>query len=257
MSLELPLRLWRAPAVQALLLQLAAYPLTLVTVFALARAGHPVALEGAALIHGACAALLARWRALAWWWLAIELVFPLALLQTRTVAIHPAFFLAAFLVLLTIYWSTFRTQVPYFPSGQRAWDAVADLLPQHKPLSVIDIGSGLGGFVLDLAERRRDASVTGIELAPLPWLVSYLRARCMGSRARFERGDYHKLDFANYDAVFAYLSPAAMSGLWQKASREMRPGAILISYEFVITEKPPDLSIVARGRGPALYVWHF
>ena len=81
--------------------------------------------------------------------------------------------------------------------------------------------------------------------------------RACPSAARFVRGDYEHLDFANYDAVFAYLSPAAMSALWRKAQREMRPGSMLLSYEFLITEKAPDLSIVPIGRGPALYVWHF
>lgn len=250
-------RIWRSPAVQALLFQLAAFPLTLISVFFLARSGIPVAYEGAALIQGGFACAITRWRALAPWWLGIELVFPLALLEARSASIDPLFFLAAFLFLLALYWSTFRTQVPYYPSGKRAWDAVADLLPKDRPLCVIDIGSGLGGFVLDLAARRPESTVAGIELAPLPWLVSSLRARLTGSGARFVRGDYEHLDFANYDAVFAYLSPAAMSALWRKASREMRPGTVLLSYEFVITEKAPDISIVPTGSGPTLYVWHF
>ena len=256
-----PFRLWRAPAVQALLLQCAAFPLTLAAVYLLARHGHAVGYAGAALLQGGFAAALAFWRGLAVWWLAIELVFPLALMdaltQSAALQIHPFVFLAAFLFLLALYWSTFRTQVPYYPSGRRAWDEVAALLPKDKPVCVLDIGSGLGGLVLDLAARRPESTVIGVELAPLPWLVSHLRAVLTGSRARFVRGDYDQVDFANYDAVFAYLSPAAMSALWRKASREMRPGAMLISYEFLITEKAPDLSIVPTGRGPAVYVWHF
>ena len=178
-------------------------------------------------------------------------------MEARALAIPPAAFLGAFLFLLLLYWSTFRTQVPYYPSGVRVWDEVARLLPQGRPVCAIDIGSGLGGLVLELARRRPESTFAGIELAPLPWLVSLLRARLSGSSARFVRGDYAHLDLGQYDAVFAYLSPAAMSALWQQASRQMRPGSILLSYEFLITEKSPDLSIVLPGRGPALYVWHF
>ncbi|MFL6658988.1 MAG: class I SAM-dependent methyltransferase [Massilia sp.] len=250
-------RIWRAPAVQALLLQLLAYPLTLAAVFFLARSGVVVGMEGAALVQGAFAAILARLRGLAVWWLAIELAFPLTLLQAQALHIPPLVFLGAFLFLLLLFWSTFRTQVPYYPSGKRVWDEVARLLPQERPVCAIDIGSGLGGLVLELARRRPESVFFGIELAPLPWLVSSLRARLSGSAARFVRGDYEYLDFANYDAVFAYLSPAAMPGLWRKAASEMRPGTILLSYEFLITEKAPDLSIVPTGRGPTLYVWHF
>ena len=256
MSLAL-FRIWRAPAVQALMLQLLAYPLMLAAVFLLARAGMPPGAEGAALLQGAFACLLARWRRMAVWWLAIELVFPLTVVQALALDINPLVFLGAFMFLLLLFWSTFRTQVPYYPSGPRVWDEVARLLPQERPVCAIDIGSGLGGLVLELARRRPDSTFVGIELAPRPWLVSRLRAQFSGNSARFVRGDYEHLDFANYDAVFAYLSPAAMSALWQKAAREMRPGAILLSYEFMISEKAPDVSIVPTGRGPALYVWHF
>jgi SAM-dependent methyltransferase len=210
-----------------------------------------------ALLQGAFASLLTWWRKLAVWWLAIQLLFPLALLQAQTLAISPLLFLAAFLFLLALYWSTFRTQVPYYPSGRRVWDEVARLLPQGRPVRAIDIGSGLGGLVLELARRRPESRFDGIELAPLPWLVSSLRARLAGASARFFRGDYEHLNFADYDLVFAYLSPAAMSALWRKAANEMRPGAILLSYEFLITEREPDISIVPTGRGPSLYVWHF
>jgi SAM-dependent methyltransferase len=161
----------------------------------------------------------------------------------------PWLFLAAFLAMLAIYWSTFRTQVPYFPSGRRAWDAVAGVLPQGRPVYLVDIGSGLGGLVLDLARRRPESTFVGIELAPLPWLVSRLRAPFAG--------DYEGLDFADYDVVFAYLSPAAMEALWRKASAEMRPGTLLLSYEFVIMAKAPDLTILPTGPGPLLYGWHF
>lgn len=254
-------RLWRAPAVQALLLQCAAFPLTLGGIYLLARAGHNPGYVGAALLQGALAALLARLRGLAVWWLAIELVFPLALMdalaRSSELAINPLVFLGLFLFLLLLYWSTFRTQVPYYPSGRRVWDEVARLLPPDRPVMAVDIGSGLGGLVLDLAARRPESTFVGIELAPLPWLVSRLRALATGSGARFVRGDYEQLDFGQYDAVFAYLSPAAMSALWHKASREMRPGSILLSYEFLIPEKAPDLSIVPTGRGPTLYLWHF
>ena len=250
-------RMLRAPAVQALLCQLAAFPLMLLAVYLLARAGANPSYVAVALVQGLFAAMLSHWRRLARWWLAIQLLFPLAVLGASRVDLPPWLFLAVFLFMLVLYWSTFRTQVPYYPSGRAAWNAVAAQLPPDRPVAVIDIGSGLGGLVLDLARRRPDARVTGIELAPLPWLASWLRARLAGSRAVFLRGDYERLDFAGYDAVFAYLSPAAMTALWRKARREMRPGSILMSYEFAIDESAPDLSVYLPDTGRTLYIWHF
>ena len=250
-------RLLRAPAVRALLCQCAAFPLTLVAVYLLARAGMQPSYLTAAILQGGFAAVLTwRWR-LASWWVAICLLFPLALYGASDLNLPPWLFLAVFLFMLVLYWSTFRTQVPYYPSGRAAWAAVGEQLPQDRPIRVIDIGSGLGGLVLDLARRRPDVDATGIELAPLPWLASYLRARLTGSRARFMRGDYELLDFVSYDAVFAYLSPAAMTALWRKARREMRPGSMLMSYEFAIPEAPPSVSLYLQDTGRTLYIWHF
>ena len=255
MSLALR-RIWRAPAVQALLIQCAALPPCWLAVAMLSSMHVEVTLAAAALLQGALACALSWWRKLAPWWLAIQLLFPLALLAGIGLHLPPWLFLAGFVALLLVYWSTFRTQVPYYPSGKRAWDAVAGLLPPDRPVYVIDIGSGLGGLVLDLARRRPESTFAGIELAPLPWLVSWLRAR-VARNVRFVRGDYEQLDLGDYDVVFAYLSPAAMGALWRKASAEMRPGALLLSYEFGISAKPPDLTIVPTGRGPSLYGWHF
>ncbi|MDC8758528.1 class I SAM-dependent methyltransferase [Janthinobacterium fluminis] len=255
--MSLPRQIWRAPAVRAALLQALAFPLMLALVYLLARAGLALPLFAVALLQGALAAALS-WRCgLAPWWRAIQLLFAPALLAASALHLPPLLFLLAFIFLLGLYWSTFRTQVPFYPSGPAVWDAVAQLLPAQRPARLVDIGSGLGGLVLALARRRPDCSFSGIELAPLPWLCSVLRARLAGSAARFLRGDYEKLDFAQFDAVFAYLSPAAMPALWQKAAREMRPGTMLLSYEFCIAGQEAQRIIAATPSGPALYVWYF
>jgi SAM-dependent methyltransferase len=245
------------PAVAALLLQLAAIPLALASTWLLARAGVPMSYLGVALIQGIIAAGLTWWRGLASWWRLIQLLFPLALYATAQLDVAPGAYLALFLFLLLLYWSTYRTQVPYYPSGRRVWDAVAQLLPAQGRARVVDIGSGLGGFTLAMARLRPGIEATGIELAPLPWFLSRLRARLAGSRARFLRGDYNSLDFGDYELVFAYLSPAAMGALWRKAAREMRPGTLLVSYEFVIDDRLPDRTVYPTNGGPALYIWHF
>ncbi len=248
--------LWRAPALRALLLQALALLPAFLLLTLLARGGHLVTPLLAALAQGVCAAALS-WRAgLAAWWRPIQLLFPLALLGASAWHLPPLLFLLVFLFLLGLYWSTFRTQVPYYPSNPAVWRAVQLLLPPG-PARMVDIGSGLGGLVLHLARQRADVDCVGIELAPLPWLASRLRAALAGSRARFLRGDYEELDFAQFDLVFAYLSPAVMGRLWTKAAAEMRPGTLLLSYEFAIVGRPPDKTIHATAGGAALYGWYF
>jgi SAM-dependent methyltransferase len=208
-----------------------------------------------AIVLGMLAAALSLWCSMDWWWVAIELLFAPTLLAANTLPIPPAIFLALFLLLLGIFWSTCRTQVPLFLSGPIVWDAVDRLLP-HQPLRFVDIGSGLGGLVLALAQRRPDCTLYGVEIAPLPWLISVLRARWMNSAAFFARSDYRALDFADYDVIFAYLSPAAMPALWQQAVEQMGDGSMLISYQFGLASIPPDHVGQLEGNNTRLYIWY-
>ena len=251
-----PGRMARVPAAKAALIQLLALLPTAAIAWLLARYGMALSVTMIALLQGVTAALITCKVNLAPWWRVIELLFPLAALEMHALHLPPVIFLLLFVLLLGMYWSTFRTQVPFYPSSPSVWDAVAQLLPE-RPVRLIDIGSGLGGLALALARKRPDSAFFGIELAPFPWLFSYLRARLTGSAARFVRGDYEQLDFSGYDVVFAYLSPAAMEALWRKAQKEMRSGTMLISYEFLIGAKAPDRVVAVAPSAPALYVWHF
>ena len=193
----------RAPAVRALLVQLVALLPTAAIAAALGALGAEPTVLSAAVIQGLIAAAITWKVGLARWWRPIQLFFPIAVIAASALQLPPWIFLLLFLLLLGWYWSTFRTQVPYYPSTEPVWRAVAELLPRDRDLRVIDIGSGLGGFTLHLAAARPESEVMGIELAPVPWLVSRLRAAALsGSRARFVRGDYEQLNFAEYDLVF-------------------------------------------------------
>ena len=249
--------LFHAPAIQALLIQCVAFLIAIVCLSAIAALAQvtagPLAM---ALLQGGIAAFMSRWRRLATWWLYIQFLFPAASVMMHSLHFPPEIFLLAFVFMLALYWSTFRTQVPFFPSGRVAWDAVFDVLPKDKPVRCIDIGSGLGGCVLNLSMRLPESVFEGIEVAPLPWLISKCRAWITQNRGRFLLGDYERLDFSEYDVIFAYLSPVAMPSLWEKAANEMRHGSLLLSYEFPIPGATPDFITSQAAGGPSLYGWY-
>jgi hypothetical protein len=250
--------LLRLPSVQALAIQFGALLLVALSLLLLTRlhwlppASFP-SMTTLVLVQGALAALLSRWRRQAAWWPVMHFLFLPSALAALSLRLPPWLFLLVFLLMLALYWSTFRTQVPFYASGAAAWRAVEAELPQRS-LRMIDVGSGLGGLVVHLAARRPDSRFEGIELAPLPWLASRLR-QMAGARCRFLRGDYQRLDFGAYDVVFAYLSPAAMPALWAKARAEMRSGTLLLSHEFAVPGATPQFVRPTRPGGPMLYGW--
>ncbi|MBU3603356.1 bifunctional 2-polyprenyl-6-hydroxyphenol methylase/3-demethylubiquinol 3-O-methyltransferase UbiG [Polynucleobacter sp. AP-Kaivos-20-H2] len=170
---------------------------------------------------------------MAYWWRYIHLLFPFAILMALVLQIPTGYFLLGFIVTGALFWSVFITQVPFYPSKPEVWDAVSELLP-GKQLRILEIGSGLGNFAIRIAQLRPESQVEGIEIAPLPWLISTVQAKLFTSRVRFRLGNYEKVNFSDYDLIFAYLSPAAMPELWDKALLEMNSESLLISHEFPV-----------------------
>ena len=246
------------PSVIALLLQAAAFAAALLFVRTAALQLHPLLF---ALLCGTLAAAFSRLAGLARWWLLIQLLFVPALLLMLSLQLPPNFFLGAFLVLLAVYWSTFRTQVPLYLSSQKIWQAMELLLPAESPgknFTFMDLGSGIGGILTHLAGARPDGRYYGVEAAPLPFLWSWLRIRLGGYRnCEVKWGSLWDCDLAQYDVVFAYLSPVPMDELWQKARREMRPGTAFISNTFAVADHPPQQTFTVDDlHRSTLYIWH-
>jgi SAM-dependent methyltransferase len=154
------------------------------------------------------------------------------------------------------YWSSFRTRVPLYLSDRKAWDAIIPLLPSTTSFRFIDIGSGFGDVPFYLESRFPQAQFFGTEIAPAPWLISWVRARVRHSQVRFMRRDYAALDLGGFEVVFAFLSPAAMPAVWRQAQAQMRPGSVFISLSFEAPGRQPDQMIMlAEGARHTLYVW--
>ncbi|WP_216167827.1 class I SAM-dependent methyltransferase [Polynucleobacter finlandensis] len=203
------------------------------------------------LVAGALTAILG----MAYWWRYIQILFPPVICLLTRWDIPSFIYLLALLVSVSLFWNTFHTQVPFYPSQSHTWDAVANLLSGHKKLRIMEIGSGLGDFSMRIAQLKPQSEVNGIEIAPLPWLISTLRSKFKRSSARFKLGNYQKLNFGNYDIIFAYLSPAAMPSLWKKASQEMVNQSLLISHEFPIPNITPSRILNQSLTTKATYIY--
>lgn len=245
------------PAITALMLQCAAAAVVLLAEF---TGLHESPLLFA-LLCGLLAALFSFFAGLAKWWLLIQLIFVPALVLMLAVELPPGLFLGAFLVLLLVYWSTFRTQVPLYLSSNKVWHALECLLPAAKVdsgFTFMDLGSGLGGVLTHLAKVRTDGVYAGVEAAPLPFLWSWLRVKLGGYRnCRVQWGSLWGCDLSQYDIVFAYLSPVPMEKLWRKARAEMRPGTLFISSTFAIPDQKPHETVqVDDLHRSTLLIWH-
>lgn len=251
-------RLFRLPpAIIALLLQIVAFINTLFLI-------HLFAIKLPIIVFACCCGLMAAGLSylarLARWWVVIQCLFVPALVLALTLKIQPIIFLLAFVIMLLVFWNTLNTQVPLYLSSGKVWQALENFLPQTRSgrrFAFVDIGSGLGGVLTHLAQVRPDGTYIGIESAPLPFLWSWLHIRLGGySHCRVQWGDLWRCDLSHYDVVFAYLSPAPMEQLWQKAKAEMKPGAVFISSTFSVPgELPLETVKVNDLHHSTLLVW--
>jgi len=192
--------------------------------------------------HAVGAGVVAAAVGLAWrlpgWWLPINFLFIPGLLMMQGFDLASSWYLAAFALLLLVYGGVARSQVPLYLSSQQAWHAVADVIPAHA--SLVDLGSGLGGMLAFLSRQRPEGRYVGVETAPLPFLLGWLRARISGGRYTVRWNSLWKVDLRLFDVVYAYLSPVPMAALWLKAQAEMRPGTLFISNTFAVPGVEPS-----------------
>ncbi|MBX3615996.1 class I SAM-dependent methyltransferase [Nitrosomonas sp.] len=240
------------PAIIALLIQIASTAtagtlMSMVTVHA--------SLFEWAILQGLLAGLLSFLAKSPVWWVPIHFLFMPLVIITLAFDISATWYLVMFLGLLLIYGKSFVTQVPLYLSSETVNQALETLLPKQNQFTFIDLGSGCGGLLKNLARIHGNGSFHGIESAPIPFVISKLRS-LFDSDYDVHWGDFWKHDFSRYDVVYAYLSPVPMDSLWQKAKKEMRPGSLLISNTFVIPGVAPDKSIQLNDfSNSTLYLW--
>lgn len=163
--------------------------------------------------------------------------------------------LSIFVILLGFFRPTLNGGAPLFCSGKATYYALSQLLTHNKSIRFLDVGSGTGGVILSLASQHPNVKIDGVEGACIPWLISKIRIALNHSHANAMYENYQNIDFGHYDIVYTYLTPTVMSGIWQKAKREMKAHSLLLSYEFSIPEVEPDFCSYPNAGGPPLFGW--
>lgn len=182
------------------------------------------------------------------WWLAIHSLFlPLAL-GVLTLALPPSLFLIFAIVMFLVFWGGIKGDVPLFLSSQAVPDALHDLIHREEHIrDFAELGAGTGTVAIPLAQHQAWLNIDAIEHAPIPWLISMYRSRKLGN-INHRRENFWLINFAQYQAVFAFLSPAVMTQLGEKVRREMPKGGLFISSSFPVHDWQPERVLQLNDR---------
>ena len=199
-----------------------------------------------AILQGATASMISLRQKTPRWWLPIHFFFAPLVVIVHGLDVAPGWFLAAFTLMLMVFWRTDTSRVPLYLTNRNTAAALLKLLPAAS-CQVIDLGCGDGGLLRRLALARPDCQFIGIEHAPLTWLVARLRAWDL-TNLSVKRGDFWHESLHSYGVVYAFLSPTPMPRLWKKWVSEMAPDALLVSNSFAVPDVAPTTIITVNDR---------
>lgn len=237
---EAPWRRWPLPAVAAWVLAWATF-----TGLQGTLGQFPAAGAAAVLGVGLCWRQPTVWRR-AW----VAGGFPLSALATGAAASVPAWaWLLPLALLMFVYPLGAWRDAPLFPTPAGALDAMAAELPLPVGARVLDAGCGVGDGLRALRAAWPSAQVSGVEWsAPLAW---WARLRCPWAGVR--RGDmWQSGAWTGLSLVYLFQRPESMARAWDKACAEMQAGSWLVSLEFSVPGRAPDLRVELPGGRPVL-----
>jgi predicted RNA methylase len=157
-------------------------------------------------------------------------------------------FFALFIFFLTV---AFLTGAPFVPSNKPTSAMMIELANIKANSVIYDLGSG-DGRLLFLAKKKGGKKIVGIEINPL--LVLYTNIRILFSRQKEIRtywGNFWTTNLSDADIVFVYLLPWKMEKLAQKLTRELKPGARIVSNSFIF----PKWKLVEEDKKTHVYVF--
>lgn len=121
--------------------------------------------------------------------------------------------------------------VPTLPWTRTQILALMDEYMTDDVMSVYELGSGWGGMAKRIARRFPKLRVVGIELSPLPYIVSKFNMR---RNLTFKRANALNVDLSGADMLALYLTRDILAQFKPKFEAELKPGTIVIASGFEI-----------------------
>ena len=125
--------------------------------------------------------------------------------------------------------------VPIDPAVLKRMIALLQVRPGEK---AADLGSGDGRVVIELA--KAGAKAQGYEINPLLVLASRKNIKNAGvlSQASIRWKNFWTEDLSSFQVITLFGMPHMMRKLQEKLHRELKPGARVISHQFMFPDWP-------------------
>jgi precorrin-6B methylase 2 len=148
---------------------------------------------------------------------------------------------------------------PYVPTPQDVVDRMLSLAEVTSKDVVYDLGSGDGRIPITAA-RKFGARAVGIEIDPQRITESNANARAAGVEklVSFRLQDAMTVDLSEATVVTLYLLSPSNLKLRPRLTRQLKPGARIVSHAFTMGDWQPDKVVDfadTSGARRTLFVW--
>ena len=188
------------------------------------------------------------------WFFAISILFPIFIyISFHYFSLSQSFYGILFFFFALTFSHTLKERVPLYLTNNQTHLALKAILENEKAKTFLDLGSGLGGVVRAMSSDQIKSE--GVESAPLLWIVSSLLS-VITFKGKIWRKNIWKTNLSQFDVVYAFLSPAIMTKLYQKVKGEMPKGSLFITNSFVVEDfKPSKIIELNDERKTKLYLY--
>jgi len=139
-------------------------------------------------------------------------------------------FVAMLIIFNGVFYGAMYTRIP-----KRKLKKIIELGNLKEGMTVYDLGAGFGRIMLEAA--KSGASVIGFEIDGVKcfWIRRQIKKGLVWN-ATIINGNLLNADFSKADLIYAYLSPPLMQKIGEKAKKELKRGARIISVEHPIRD---------------------
>ena len=163
-------------------------------------------------------------------------------------------------IVLVLYGLQIHFEIKLGMKPQRTPEAtvayIAQLLERSAESGLmLNLSSGYGGAVFELAKRLPAWEITGVERSPTPWIVANMRSIGKNyGNYRFFLKDPLQWPLRDYNVIFLNQSPKIIKQWEATLARRLQPGTLFITYNAPLPRIKP-IEVITVNPTAKLYIY--
>jgi len=138
------------------------------------------------------------------------------------------------LLLISMVWPPDSPWAPFWTTKPEIARAMCRMANVNAKTVIYDLGCGTGNTIC-IAAKEFGAPAVGIEIDPLRFMNAWFNVKFrfkVDNLVTLVRDNFFKIPLNHADVFFIYLIPNALKRLTPKLLKEVKPGALFVSYVY-------------------------